>query len=243
MAAATLRILTYNIHSCLGTDGQRLPERIARVIALLQPDIVALQEVDVNRARSSNLDQAHRIAHCLGMACHFYPSFQVAEEQYGNAVLSRLPMRLVKAGPLPGPRRLEPRGVLWVAVTWQGLELQVFNTHLGLLPAERHLQLQALIGSDWLCHPSCRDPVILCGDLNVPPRSGVCQQLRLRLADAAAAARHLRLRGTFPSRFPLVRLDHIFVSPGLDVVRVEVCSGRLTRIASDHLPLLAELTA
>lgn len=243
MPAATLRILTYNIHSCLGSDGQRLPERIAHVIAPLRPDIVALQEVDVNRPRSGNLDQAHRIAHFLGMACHFHPSFQVAEEQYGNAVLSRFPMRLVKAGPLPGPRRLEPRGVLWVAVTWQGMELQVFNTHLGLLPAERHLQIQALMGSDWLDHPSCRDPVILCGDLNVPPRAGLCQRLRRRLADAADTARHRHLRGTFPSRFPLVRLDHIFVSLGLDVVRVEVSSGRLTRMASDHLPLLAELAA
>ncbi len=243
MSTATLRVLTYNIHSCLGTDGQRLLERIAHVIAPLRPDIVALQEVDVNRARSGNLDQAHRIAHFLGMAYHFHPSFQVAEEQYGNAILSRFPMRLVKAGPLPGPRRLEPRGVLWVAVTWQGMELQVFNTHLGLLPAERHLQIQALVGPDWLDHPTCRDPVILCGDLNAPPRSGLCRRLRVRLADAAAAARHRHLRGTFPSRFPLVRLDHIFVSPGLDVVRVEVSSGRLTRMASDHLPLLAELAA
>ncbi len=243
MSATTLRILTYNIHSCLGTDGRRLLERIAHVVAQLRPDIVALQEVDVNRPRSGNLDQAYRIAHFLGMACHFYPSFQVAEEQYGNAVLSRFPMRLVKAGPLPGLRRLEPRGALWVAVTWQGMELQVFNTHLGLLPADRHLQVRALMGPDWLDHPTCLGPVILCGDLNAPPRSGLCRRLRGRLADAAAVARHRHLRGTFPSRFPVVRLDHIFVSPGLDVVRVEVSSSRLSRMASDHLPLLAELTA
>ncbi len=240
-ADRTLKVLTYNIHRCLGTDGQYLPERIANVIARLHPDIVALQEVDVNRSRSDNLDQAHRIAHFLGMAYHFHPSFQVAGEQYGNAILSHLPMRLIKAGALPGSKHLEPRGALWVAVTWQGIELQVFNTHLGLLPAERHLQLQALMSPDWLGQLTCREPCILCGDLNAPPRSSLCQRLRTRLADTAAVACHRHLRGTFPSRFPLVRLDHIFVSPSLNVIRVEVSSNRLTRLASDHLPLLAEL--
>lgn len=238
---ARLRVVTYNIHSCLGIDGKRLPERIAQVLASLQPDIVALQEVDVNRARSGHLDQAHQIAHHLEMAWLFHPAFQVAEEQYGNAVLSHLPLRLVKAGPLPRPGRLEPRGVLWAEIDWRGIRLQVFNTHFGLSPAERELQLKALLGPDWLGHPACQGPVILCGDLNAPPRSSLYRHLGAHLTDAAAAAHHRRLRGTFPSRFPLVRLDHIFVGPGIQAIRAEVASGALCRRASDHLLMLVEL--
>jgi endonuclease/exonuclease/phosphatase family metal-dependent hydrolase len=240
--AKALRVITYNIHSCLGTDGRRLPERIAQAIASLDPDIVALQEVDVNRARSSQLDQAHQIAYFLNMAYFFHPSFQVAEEQYGNAILSRLPMQLVKAGPLPRRGSLEPRGVLWVEVSWRDLKLQVFNTHFGLSPAERRAQLKAILGPDWLSHSVCTGPVILCGDLNTPPRSLLCQSFRARLNDAAAVSRHRHLRGTFPSRLPLVRLDHIFVSPEIQVIRAEVAISPLLKVASDHLPFLAELS-
>ncbi len=235
-----LRVLTYNIHSCRGTDGRYLPERIARVIAACQPHVVALQEVDVNRARSSHLDQAHRLAQHLRMEYHFHPSFQVEEESYGNAVLSLLPMRLVKAGPLPGPAFLEPRGVLWVAVEWQGQSWQVLNTHLGLTPGERHQQLRALLSDEWLNHPDCREPVILCGDLNTHPRSGLCRRLSRYLTDATTRARRRHVRATFPSRFPLVRLDHIFVSPGIEVLGAEVHDTPLAQTASDHLPLLAE---
>lgn len=240
---ATLRVVTYNIRSCLGTDGKRLPERIVQVLAPLRPDLVALQEVDVNRARSGHLDQAHRIAHSLGMACFFHPSFQVAEERYGNAILSRLPMNLVKAGPLPRRGRLEPRGALWVAVKWQEMTIQVFNTHFSLSPAERQLQLKALLSRDWLAHPACLGPVILCGDLNAHASSGLCRYLRVHFVDAAAVAFQRKLRGTFPSRFPLMRLDHIFVSPEFAVIRAEVPTAAICRTASDHLPLLAELVA
>ena len=237
----SLRILTYNIHSCRGTDGQYLPERIAHVISTCRADVVALQEVDVNRARSSHLNQAHRIAHFLRMEYHFHPSFQVAEEYYGNAILSYLPLHLVKAGSLPGPSHREPRGTLWVTLEWQGRQWQILNTHLGLTPGERHQQVRALLSPQWLGHPQCHDPVVLCGDLNTFPRSGLCRRLCNRLADAVSRARHRHMRPTFPSRFPLVRLDHIFVSPGIDVLRTAVHDSPLARAASDHLPLVVEL--
>ena len=129
------RILTYNVHRCLGTDRRLDVGRIADVIAARQPDIVALQEVDVGRARSGGVDQAHAIAERLGMAFRFHAALTVEEERYGSAILTALPERLIKAGPLPGYPRLpglEPRGALWVAVDVDGVELQVINTHLGL---------------------------------------------------------------------------------------------------------------
>ena len=101
-----MRIMTYNVHSCIGMDRRVAPERIARVIASYSPDIVALQELDVGRDRTHGLDQARMIADLLEMEFHFHPSLRIEEEQYGNAVLSRLPLRVVRApeAPLTPPR-------------------------------------------------------------------------------------------------------------------------------------------
>jgi endonuclease/exonuclease/phosphatase family metal-dependent hydrolase len=107
-----LRILTYNVHRCLGIDGKLLPARIAEVIASCEPDIVALQELDVGRVRTGGVDQAHAIAHELGMTFHFQPALRVMEERYGDAILTARPSRLVRAGALPGLAGvpyLEPR--------------------------------------------------------------------------------------------------------------------------------------
>src|ERR1700733_5442224 len=96
-----VRVLTYNVHRCVGTDRRLDVGRVAEVIAAQSPDIVALQEVDVRRARTGGVDQAHRLAQRLGMAFHFNAALRVEEEQYGDAILTALPERLVKAGPVP----------------------------------------------------------------------------------------------------------------------------------------------
>ena len=113
------RIMTYNVHSCVGVDEKLDVGRIAAVIAQSKPDIVALQELDVGRPRTGGVDQAHAIASELGMHFHFHPAFNIAEEQYGDAILSTVPLTLRRAAALPtspSVRGLEPRGALWVAV-------------------------------------------------------------------------------------------------------------------------------
>lgn len=238
--------MTYNVHSCRGTDGRVSPERIAAVIAEAGPDIVALQELDVGRARTGGLDQAHTIARSLGMDFHFHPALRVEEEHYGDAILSALPLRLVKAGPLPGlPHRplREPRSALWVSVTLGGgVELQVINTHLGLLAREREMQVETLLGEGWLGHPSCRgQPVVLIGDFNVVPRSRVYGRLVGRLRDAQSELPGYRPRPTFPARWPLLRIDHVLLGEGVEARKVEVRRGPRERVASDHLPLVVDL--
>ena len=243
-AQDTLRIMTYNVHSCIGMDGKLSPERIARVIARCAPDIVALQELDVGRARTEGLDQAHIIAQCLEMDFHFHPAMHIEEERYGDAILTHLPMRLVKTGTLPGvPGKpwLEPRGILWVEIELDGRTIQVLNTHLGLLPRERRAQAETLLGPDWLGHPACSGPVALCGDFNALPASKVCRRLRTRLNDAQIQLQSHRPRTTFPGRFPTARIDHVFVDSGLTVADIEVPDSELVRVASDHLPLIVEL--
>jgi len=236
-----LRVMTYNVHGCTGMDGRTLPHRCARVIAQSAPEIVALQELDVGRSRSGGVDQAHRIAEILAMEHLFHAALEVREEQYGNAVLSALPMRMVKTDALPRVGRSEPRGALWVAIEIDDTEVQVINTHLGLGPAERHKQIEFLISDQWLGSACKCGPVILCGDLNAGERSHVCRQLRLRLRDAQlhhAAARPLN---TWFGAYPTRRLDHIFVSREIEVESFEVPRSHLARLTSDHLPLVVNM--
>lgn len=239
-----VRIMTYNVHSCIGMDGRLSPERIAEVIARYEPDIIALQELDVGRMRTGGIDQAHVIADELNMEYHFHPALQVEEERYGDALLTHLPIRLIKADALPGlPQRpeLEPRGALWAAVDIGGVDLQIINTHLGLRPRERLAQAQALLSTEWLAHPDCEDPLVLCGDFNALPNSPVCRRFDQVLQDAQVALSSHRPRKTLFSRFPLARIDHVYFSHGLEVASVAVPSSTLTRVASDHLPLIVEL--
>lgn len=237
------RILTYNVHRCVGADRRLDVGRIADVIASLKPDIVALQELDVGRLRTNHVDQAHEIAQRLKMAFHFHAAMQVEEELYGDAILTTYPEHLVQVGPLPGYGRipqLEPRGALWIAVEIDGKSVQIINTHLGLVPREQQAQAACLAGPSWLSHPRCTGPTILLGDFNATASSVVYRTLVARLQNA----RHLSPRrtptATFPSALPVVRIDHVFVSPEILVTDLSAPFNPLTRAASDHLPLVLD---
>jgi endonuclease/exonuclease/phosphatase family metal-dependent hydrolase len=240
----TLRVLTYNVHRCVGIDGRLSLPRVARVVARYQPDVVALQEVDVGRVRTGRTDQAALIAEYLKMDYHFHPALQLKGESYGNCVLSRLPMRLVKAGPLPrlpGWIRREPRGALCVALDWRGRTVQVVNTHLGLNARERALQIRALLGEEWLGGCLDQGPVVLCGDLNTVPHSAVWRLCTRTLRDVQVEASDHAPRATWFGRHPLARLDHILVSTQFKVLYADVGDDYLARVASDHRPVFAQL--
>ncbi|MDM9625623.1 endonuclease/exonuclease/phosphatase family protein [Rhizobium sp. S152] len=235
----SLKILTYNVHSCVGTDRKIDPPRIAEVIAETGADIIALQELDVGRKRTGGVDQAHMIASLLKMEAHFHPALHVEEEQYGDAILTALPTRLMKAGPLPSIGEL--RGAIWVRAEIDGMGVNILNTHLGLRGTDRARQVAELLGRDWIGSPEFQSaPAIICGDLNAVPSSPAYKSIARQFRDVQLLS-SVRAARTFPSRFPLLRLDHIFVSEGIGVERSQVVTTLLTRRASDHLPLLAEV--
>lgn len=241
----TLRVMTYNVHGCVGLDGKLSPARIARVIARHDPDVVALQELDVCRARSGCLDQVKIIADKLKMNYHFHPSFCVKDEKYGNAVLSRHPMRLVRVGALPqlGRRTGELRGALWVEIDvgLDGGKVQLFNTHLSLWQREGLLQARALQTSDWLKNAGCEGPVLVCGDFNALPRSPVFNTISQSFRDAQLDLEGHRARKTWAAFYPVGRIDHVFIGPKVKVLSVDVPRTVLERVASDHLPLVVEV--
>ncbi|MFZ3045495.1 MAG: endonuclease/exonuclease/phosphatase family protein, partial [Desulfatirhabdiaceae bacterium] len=239
-----LRVMTYNVHSCVGVDGKLAAERIARVIARANPDVVALQELDAGRVRTGGEDQAERIAHYLKMQYHFYPHVHIEDEKYGDAILTHLPMRIIKTGPLPGylpGGKLEPRGALWVAIDLHGTEVNIVNTHLGLTSRERMAQIEALLGDEWLGRLNGDQPVILCGDFNSVPSSKGYRLLRSKFLDAQAQLKEHRPVCTFYSRLPSFRIDHVFIHPGIQVTGITVPRSELAKVASDHLPLIADL--
>ncbi len=237
------RLLTYNVHRCVGVDRKLDVKRIADVIAEHEPDVVCLQELDVGRARTGHVDQASAIAQHLAMSVQFHPAMKVEAELYGDAILTHRPERLVRAAALPtlpGIKGLEPRGALWSAVDFDGAVVNVMNTHLGLIPREQRLQVAALIGEEWLGDPMCQGPTILTGDFNATSITRPYQALTRRLADAQ---RRLGLKPsikTFPSSFPAIRIDHCFVSREIRVTGARAPSSPLARAASDHLPLIID---
>jgi endonuclease/exonuclease/phosphatase family metal-dependent hydrolase len=242
-AAARLRVMSYNVHGCMGMDGRTSPRRIARVIAGQAPDLVALQELDRGRARSRGEHQASAIAELLGYHVVFCPTIVRGDEHYGHAILSRRPIEIIKSELLPevpGGVWPEPRAALWTRVRLDTLVVNVVSTHLSLSARERLAQMQALLGIDWLGPILEVEPAVVCGDFNFVPGSAPFRLATSRLQDVAQAGPP-RMH-TFASARPFVRIDHIFASRHFRTEGVAVVRNGITRVASDHLPLVADLT-
>jgi endonuclease/exonuclease/phosphatase family metal-dependent hydrolase len=239
--SGSVRVMSYNTHGCRGLDGRVAPERIARIIAHYEPDIVGLQELDVGRMRSGGVDQAQVIGALLNMRYHFHPSYHIEEERYGSAVLSRLPLRLIKAGALPYTIGREPRGALWVEVELgRSRVIQFITTHFGLSGVERCKQAEELLGAQWIQSVHCTHPVVLCGDFNFLNSSAPYRMVAAHLSDASRAVKKEE-QPKVGSYMGVAMVDYIFHSRELRVERVFVANNRLVRAASDHYPLCADL--
>jgi endonuclease/exonuclease/phosphatase family metal-dependent hydrolase len=241
-----LRVMTYNVHGCRGMDGIIAPHRIARVIARERPDVICLQELDRVRARSGGVDQAHRIAQRLQREYLFHAVSELGDGHFGNAILSSLPLRLRRAAALPSSRakqvlNLWDRGALHVALEVDGGEVHVINTHLSVFPSERTLQAEALVGPDWIASFPTDVPLILTGDFNASPASRTMSRLEARLKNAADPSEDGKDLRTWTGNLPLRRIDHVLINDAVQVRGVYVPRTPLSRVASDHLPLVADL--
>jgi len=227
--------MTYNIRHGLGADGRVDIGRITEVIASYGPDIVGIQEVDVNRRRSGLVDQANELARRLGMTESFHPCVTSDDEHYGLATLSRLPVVETRHLTLPSRatlRRSEPRCALVTRFAWPDASdtLDVINTHLSVLFRERTAQTTAIACELGGSH------VVVVGDFNCTPLSPAFKRLSCDLRSATRFAR------SWPAVMPLVPIDHILVR-GVEVVRGGTWTTKPARVASDHLPVVAELAA
>ena len=242
-----LRILTYNIHKCIGGVDRRYdPQRVAEVIAHYQPDIALLQEVDDHAKRSKRHRQVDLLGDLLGMRHRtWFANVKVrGGGSYGNAILSRHPWTETSNIDLTVPMK-KRRSVLHARyrVRLHGKNghrktrtLHIFNTHLGLAGYERKQQLKRLLSSDSLTRLHKDTPVIVAGDLNDLWGSLGAQHLVPAGFSAATGKRR-----TFPAWAPLRPLDGIFVRGKVDILKIQRGTIAAAKQASDHLPLVGDL--
>ncbi len=239
-----MTVATYNVHGCVGLDRQRSESRIAEVIASMSADVVGLQELDLGRARSAGVDQAAMIAQQLGWKHIFQPAMRHGDEQYGDAIVSRVPLTLKRSVELPGSGTWycrEKRVAIWAEAETELGPVQVINTHLGLGRAERALQTQLMTSAEWMDSVPASEPLVLLGDFNSVPLSPAYRAFACRLRDVRTLVRPAGAFRTFPTRFPSLAVDHIFVNFALTARQLCVHRTPLARVASDHFPLVAEL--
>ena len=226
-----LRVATYNVHGCVGRDGRHDPARVASVITELDVDMAALQEftypLDVALETRTpvvltSLDNYH---------CALGPTRQTPRFCFGNVLLTRHPIRHVHRLDLSIERR-EPRGALAATIDVGDLEIHILAAHLGLRVSERRFQVKQLL--KYL--DDVKDtPLVVLGDFNdwLPGRS-VVHVLDKRLGRPPRPA-------SFPVNRPVLRLDRIWVSPLTALNRISTHTSDGARMASDHLPVVAEI--
>jgi endonuclease/exonuclease/phosphatase family metal-dependent hydrolase len=227
-----LIVASYNIHRGVGLDRRRDLDRIAEVIGEIEPDIIGLQEV-IREHGEDHADQAAYLASRLGMVLVMGRTRTHGAGIYGNAVLTRLAVVGAERCDLSRGDR-EPRGCLRVDLAVDGTALHVFNCHFGLAFRERREQVSLL--GEFIRTRSLAGPRVLMGDFNEWHRGPVTRSLRLEFSSPMR-----RMRRTHPSMFPLFKLDRIYWDVELQGEEFHVHRSRRSRVASDHLPVVARL--
>src|SRR5262245_35010896 len=224
-------------------DRERSEARVADVISEMSVDIVALQELDLRRRRSAGVDQTKMIAEQLGWYGYFHPAMRRDGEHYGNAILSRYKLNVRRAIELPGIPPFfcrENRAAIEVEIETDLGKIRIINTHLGLGWRERFVQAQLFTTAEWRASIALDTPLILLGDFNSLRGSRPYRTLNRHLRDVRELIQKKGIR-TFPTRFPALGIDHIFVNEAVQPLSLTVHRSSLARIASDHFPLVAEL--
>lgn len=237
-AAVRLRVVTYNIHKCRGLDRRVRPDRIAAVLRELEADVIALQEVVNVPHGPPEAHQGDYLASELGMQVVHGEVRALHGGGYGNVTLSRWPVRSSCNYDVT-VRGQEPRGCLRADIDLPGGRmLHLFNVHLGTSFLERRHQGRRLVDSVLPQHQG--HARILVGDFNEWTRGLASQLLSAHLVSADIRT-HLSRARTYPGVLPFWHLDHVYHDEVLRVERMQLLRSSLTLVASDHLPLIADL--
>jgi endonuclease/exonuclease/phosphatase family metal-dependent hydrolase len=238
---ARLRIVTWNIHKGIGVDRRYRLERIVCVLADLDADVVCLQEVDRGVPRSRLDDQAQRLSDELG-----YPhaalglNVRVRGGAYGNLTLARTPLEDVHNVDLTVPPKKRRSGLVTRVRSGPPLGWLVANVHLGLMHVERRMQVRRLLAH--LFRGAAPDqPLVIAGDWNDWSTRLVRHVMNEHGFHVARSDARPRGEPTWPSRRPVLRLDRILYRDPIRCHHVACVLDDVTRVASDHLPLVVEL--
>ena len=235
----SVKVVTYNIHTCVGVDRRYDPSRIGAVLREIDADIACLQEVDARHRNDWYANQWAYLGEATGCRVITGAGIREHRARFGNAILTRFPVLAARAIDLT-VAGYEPRGAIDADILIGERVLRVLATHFGLHAAERRLQANRLMAA--LGEPAATanrresHALLLMGDLNEwRGRSGAIRSLDRRLGPSAAAR-------TFPSWMPVLALDRIYADGPAVLHDVSVYRSPLTRLASDHLPLIGSLS-
>jgi len=231
----SVRVATYNIHRSRGLDGRTNPARIAEVIRTIDPDVIALQEV-IGAGPSSN-GHAEEIGALVGMGWVMAHTRHLRGCLFGNVVLSRHPITHHAQYDLSWKTQ-EPRCCQRVDIAFGSDTLHLYNVHLGTAFLERRHQAGRLAAI--LHDRRVGMPKIMLGDFNEWTKGLATSVLSERL-QSIDLRKHLRRRRTYPGVFPVLHLDHIYYEGQVEVEKLDLPRTRLSLMASDHLPLVADL--
>jgi len=229
-----MRIVTYNIHKARGMDGRVSTKRIAKVLAELDADIIALQEIFAEC--DSHKGQVEMLASELGLHASFGYTRPHRKRPYGNAILSRWPILTSHQMDISWIRR-ERRGCIRADLKTPRGTLHVFNIHMGTNYFERRHQVRSLLSSKQI-GDNLEGPRVLVGDFNEWIK-GLATRMLSEKFESLNLELHVRKRRSYPGLLPLLHLDHIYFERPLHVEKAELVRTRLSKIASDHLPLVA----
>ncbi len=230
-----VRVLSYNIHHAEGTDGKLDLPRIAKIITSVEPDLVALQEIDFKTDRTGGVDQAAALAKRTGLHVASGDNIDYGNGRYGNAILSRWPIVEHKNHPLPNDGG-EQRGVLMTRINPGNGQSHIsfFGTHLD----HRQPEGERLASAAFINQLVAEDdrPAILAGDLNAVPTSETLKRFESEWTNPTAA----RPLPTIPSKTPQRQIDYVLCRPveGWRMIEAKVLDEPA---ASDHRPLLVVL--
>jgi endonuclease/exonuclease/phosphatase family metal-dependent hydrolase len=228
-----LRLATYNIHKAKGMDRRTSIERIGRVLEEVNADIIALQEIVAG--------QAYELGETLGYYVAMGEARQHEGAAYGNATLSKHQAKRAVHAHVTVPGR-EARCVLRADIPHGHFLIHTFNAHLGVSFFERRKQAQRLFEEDILSAVDIRGPRVMMGDFNEWTRGLVTKLLRAEFQEADIRKHMPRMR-SYPMALPLLGLDHIYLDPHLEVQHAYFHLSMLSLVASDHLPLVADVIA
>lgn len=230
-----MRLLTYNIHKGVGTDGRYRLERVIAVIQAEAPDLICLQEVDRNVRRSRHDDQPALLAEKLGAPASFYQlNVPRGEGGYGNLLLSRWPFLETREVSLSYKRRA-PRGAQFAVVETPQGPLHLVHIHFGLSGRERRWQVVRLLECPEI-QAGAHLPTLVVGDSN-DWRNTLSKHTMIPHGFRQATAPSRRYR-TFPAILPLASIDKVFYRGAFIGVETRVLRGRAVRRASDHRPVV-----
>jgi len=227
-----IKVATYNIRKAVGLDQRRNPKRILSVLKEIDADIIALQEVDRRfgaRVSALPLEMLEAETPWMPVPMHFRPA---AIGWHGNAILIRKGIEVRLADPIEMPT-LEPRGAVMAELSVGGHALRVIGVHLDLSGLWRRKQIRALLAA--IDASPRRMPTVIMGDFNQWSDSGALSEL------AFHRHRLLHTPKSFHSARPVARLDRIIVSHDVKAAEADAHMSALSRQASDHLPLWANI--